>query len=122
MGDIYLYAVAFIPKLWPLVSAGGLLGFEEFAERYWLWASRWLKRIPEKRRRHIKVATLFFATILSGFLAWSDEHKARLEAERAKFTSFERPNDLSSTIDRASKDTAADRPLRGLSNAQLRDS
>jgi hypothetical protein len=81
MGNIYLYATAFFGHWWPLVSAGSLLGFQEFVERYWAWGNqRYQKVIPAEKRGRIKVAALLLACLYSGYLAWSDEHTSLLEA------------------------------------------
>ena len=79
MGNFYLYATAVLGHWWPLVSAGSLLGIEEYAERYWRKASLHLKKIPTGWRHNIKVLTLIFAALYSGYLAWSDEHKELVE-------------------------------------------
>jgi hypothetical protein len=74
------------------VSAGSLLGFEEFAERYWRWASELIRKVPEDRRRTMKGVALLLAVFYSGFLAWSDEHQAFL-AERHDKELAERARD-----------------------------
>jgi hypothetical protein len=75
MGSPYLYVSAFFSHWWPLVSAGSLLGVEEFAERYWPWARKWLLKIPGRWRKGATVGALVIASFYSGYLAWSDEHE-----------------------------------------------
>jgi hypothetical protein len=79
--SIYFYASADFWHWWPLVSAGSLLGVEEFLERYAPWAS--LRKLPDKWRNGLKIAALVLSVFYSGYLAWSDEHQ-RAEAERAQ--------------------------------------
>jgi hypothetical protein len=76
MGTLYLYATTFLSHWWPLVSAGSLLGLEEFCERYWSWAKNRLEKVPGHWRGRLKVSALVLAAIWSGYLAWSDEHSA----------------------------------------------
>ena len=80
MENVYLYASAFLRHWWPLVSTGSILGFEEFSERYWTWASNYLKKIHENKRGIIKVCALLFASFLSGYFARNDEHSALIAA------------------------------------------
>lgn len=80
MGDAYLYFKDIFAHWWPLVSAGSLLGIEEFSERYWPWASKWLKKIPDRTRSRSKAGALVVAALYSGYLAWNDEHQALLKA------------------------------------------
>ncbi len=95
MGDLYQFLQAFVSHWWPLVSAGSLLGIEEFAERYWGWLSEKLKKIPDGRRNKLKLTAMVIAAFYSGFLAWSDEHNARIAAEHA---ASERSRNLGRTL------------------------
>jgi hypothetical protein len=92
MGEIYLYAKDFLGHWWPLVSAGSLLGLEEYVERCWRSGAENLKKIPDARRKQARIAALLLASFYSGYLAWDDEHKARLEAESKVPTKTEAPS------------------------------
>ena len=83
MFSFYTYMAAFLPHWWALVSAGGLLGIDLVAEQYWPWLWRWLNGVPQPTRRRLEMVALFFAILYSGFAVWSDEHEARLAAEKA---------------------------------------
>lgn len=94
------------------MSTGSILGIEEYAERYWKWASDRLKRIPVGIRSKGKIAALMFALFYSGYLAWNDEHQQFLAEQGARQTaegqvselrrqlSASSPSELQSRIDR----------------------
>lgn len=80
-GNLYLYVSAFLSHWWPLVTAGSLLGVEEFAERYWPWAQERLVKIGARWRKGAPIVALLVASLYSGYLAWSDEHTALIDAQ-----------------------------------------
>lgn len=63
------------------MSAGSLLGIEEFCERYWGWAKEKIEKVPGSWRSRLKVGALVVAVFWSGYLAWSDEHSALVAAK-----------------------------------------
>ena len=75
MEDFYLYALSTWTRFWPLVTAGSLLGVEEFASRYDLPINRYKRFVNGNSRRLLQTFALVFAMFISGFLAWDDEHK-----------------------------------------------
>ena len=79
MGNFYLYAAAFFGHWWPLVTAGSVFGLEAIAEQN-SWASEQLSKIPNYRRGQVRIAASLVGVIVSGYLAWSDEHAALIEA------------------------------------------
>ena len=83
------------------MSAGSLLGIEEFAERYWGWASKQLKKIPDDRRRNIKSVALLVAVLYSGFLAWNDEHQALIKEQANNVATIKERDDAAKERDDA---------------------
>lgn len=82
MGNVYLYISSVALHWWPLVTAGSLFGLEEFAQRYCAPLKRLLDKIPDDRRKNFRTLALIVAALYSGYLAWSDEHEARIKAEK----------------------------------------
>lgn len=87
MATLFLYLQSFLSHWWPFVTAGGFWGIEAFARAYWPAAKRQLDKIPQSTHHRISNVLLLLAGFYSGFLAWSDEHEARIKAEQASLLS-----------------------------------
>src|SRR5260370_37322480 len=82
MGDFGDYLAAVGPLWWGIVSAGGLFGFDEFAQRVLPHTKRWLDRqIAPERRRKIEYGLIVVAVFFAGFYAWQGEHREKLKAD-----------------------------------------
>ena len=81
MGEFFQYVSNAFWHLWPLLSAGSLLGIEEALGRYWAPAKEWSDRLTHKHRRAVQITALFAALFYSGFLAWREEHAEKLVLE-----------------------------------------
>lgn len=75
VGDLYLYVLSTWSHFWPLVTAGSLLGIEEFATRYSDTLKSKLEFINGKNKRTLQISAIILAVFISGFLAWKDEHQ-----------------------------------------------
>ncbi len=79
VASFYLYLEALLPHWWAFMMGGPFI-IDEAAK--WLcpslrgWLSRKLQR-PARRRR-VEIALMLFGVFLAGFLAFNDEHEARL--------------------------------------------
>ncbi len=68
-------------KWWAIVSAGALLGIDEFARRYSPWLHRWFNFVPAKTRRRVEVSALIFAFVYVNYALWAEAQSARTAAE-----------------------------------------
>lgn len=79
---MYEYLSAVFAYWWILVS-GGVLAVEQAIESFWEDSSRWLDQyISQEKRRRVRLVISFLLIFYAGFLAWRDEHTARIEAEK----------------------------------------
>jgi hypothetical protein len=83
-GDLYAYLLA-VFSYWKWAVTGGPFLLDNIVKRV---APEWMKRldtmVPPPIRTKYEIRIMLLAVFLAGFLAWRDEHHARLEVETAK--------------------------------------
>jgi hypothetical protein len=82
VGDLFTYVQALFGHWWVLVM-GGLFKVEPFVEQFLPSLKGWLDpRVSKEAKRRALNWAAILAVFVAGFLAWRDEHNARLEAEK----------------------------------------
>jgi hypothetical protein len=122
MGDFYLYFGAVATKWFVYMTAGPFL-LDEVLKRIWPKGRAWLaKHIAPKKRRRLEVILIIFGVFYAGFLAFRDEHKARVIAEaKASEVSPESVNQMKQELEqiKAERDERLSREWSALTNEQI---
>ena len=82
MGNLYNYLSLFGRHLWAIAAAGFYFGIDGLIKK---WVPEMMPRFEELTRpyRHpLRIIFLIAAVFYSGYAAWDDEHKLRLDAEK----------------------------------------
>jgi hypothetical protein len=83
MDTFYLYLAAIFANWWAFMMAGPFI-IDETIKWIFPKGKAWLERnLGDQCRRRIEVALMVFGVFLAGFLAFKDEHAARIKAETA---------------------------------------
>jgi hypothetical protein len=81
MGDFNLYLTAVGTHWWAFMM-GFPFVIDEIVKWFWPSGKEWLAaHLSPQGRRRIEIALTLAGVFIAGFLAWSDEHAARLTSE-----------------------------------------
>jgi hypothetical protein len=80
MGSLYSYLTAIAPHWWAFMMAFPFI-IDEALKWIFPTARNWLaNRLAPTNRRRIEIGLMLLGVFVGGFLAWQDEHNARVEA------------------------------------------